>query len=252
MAEIPILSVDTLPGGPLRRRDGSGGALRFAVGTSWLGALLLAASDTGLCAILLGDDPAALMRDLRARFPGVALIDGTADLAERLATVVRFVDRPALGLDLPLDARGTAFQERVWQALRRVPAGCTVSYTDLAHAVGAPGAVRAVAGVCGANPLAVAIPCHRIVRRDGALSGYRWGVERKRALLDREAAQAGAMRDGRMAGFSPDGPGGPVPDGRHPGGSRGPAGTWGLAPDLRREDERLVSAGPPLGQARLI
>ncbi len=111
--------------------------------------------------------------------------------------MVGLVEAPASGPDLPLDIRGTAFQRRVWQALREVPAGSTASYAAIAARVGAPGAVRAVAGACAANPLAVAIPCHRVVRQDGALSGYRWGVERKRALLDREASAAGASREQR-------------------------------------------------------
>ena len=147
----------------------------------------MAASERGVCAILMGDDPDALARDLQDRFPRADLIGGDADFEQLVARVVGFVEAPRLGLDLPLDVRGTAFQQRVWQALREIPAGSTVSYTEIAQRIGAPKAVRAVAGACAANALAVAIPCHRVVRNDGGLSGYRWGVERKRALLEREA-----------------------------------------------------------------
>ena len=145
-------------------------------------------SAKGVCAILIGDDPDALVRDLQDRFSRADLIGGDAGFEEMVAKVVGFVEAPALGLDLPLDVRGTAFQQRVWQALREIPAGSTASYADVARAIGAPRAVRAVAQACAANALAVAIPCHRVVRNDGALSGYRWGVARKRALLEREKA----------------------------------------------------------------
>jgi AraC family transcriptional regulator of adaptative response/methylated-DNA-[protein]-cysteine methyltransferase len=140
-----------------------------------------------VCAILIGDDPDALARDLQDRFPRAKLIGGDAGFEQLVAKVVGLVEAPRLGLDLPLDVRGTAFQQRVWQALRDIPAGNTVSYADLARRIGAPKSVRAVAQACGANALAVAIPCHRVVRNDGALAGYRWGVERKRALLERES-----------------------------------------------------------------
>ena len=169
------------------RSGGEGATIRFAVGECSLGALLVAASDKGVCAILLGDDPAALVRDLQDRFPKARLIGGDTGFEQLVAKVVGFVERPALGLDLPLDVQGTAFQQRVWQALRAIPAGATTTYRDIARRVGAPKAGRAVAQACAANALAVAIPCHRVVRTDGALSGYRWGVQRKRALLDREA-----------------------------------------------------------------
>jgi AraC family transcriptional regulator of adaptative response/methylated-DNA-[protein]-cysteine methyltransferase len=135
----------------------------------------------------VGDDPEALARDLQDRFPRAGLIGGDSDFEKMVAKVVGFVEAPRLGLDLPLDVRGTAFQQRVWQALREIPAGVTISYAALARRIGASKAVRAVAGACAANALAVAIPCHRVVRTDGGLSGYRWGVERKRALLEREA-----------------------------------------------------------------
>lgn len=168
----------------------SGGArteIRFAVGECSLGSILVAKSERGICAILLGDDPDALARDLQDRFPKANLIGGDAEFEQLVAKVVGFVEAPALGLELPLDVRGTAFQQRVWQVLRKLPAGSTATYADIAARIGSPGSVRAVAQACGANALAVAIPCHRIVRSDGALSGYRWGVERKRALLEREA-----------------------------------------------------------------
>ena len=170
------------------RAGGTGASIRFAVGECSLGSILVAASEKGVCAIMLGDDPDALARDLQDRFPRARLIGGDADFERWVATVVGFVEAPRLGLDLPLDVRGTAFQQRVWRALSDIPAGSTASYAAIARKLGAPGAVRAVAQACGANPLAVAIPCHRVVRSDGALSGYRWGVDRKRALLDRESA----------------------------------------------------------------
>jgi AraC family transcriptional regulator of adaptative response/methylated-DNA-[protein]-cysteine methyltransferase len=171
------------------RAGGANAEIRFAVGQCALGAILVAQSARGVCAILLGDDPDALVRDVQDRFPAARLIGGDAAFEQLIARVVGFVEAPKLGLDLPLDLRGTAFQERVWQALRRIPAGKTVSYAELARRVGAPRAVRAVAGACAANALAVAIPCHRVVRSDGGLAGYRWGVERKRALLEREAEE---------------------------------------------------------------
>lgn len=169
------------------RSGGANTQIRFAVGQCSLGAILVAASGRGVCAILMGDDPDALARDLQDRFPRAELIGGDAEFEQLVAKVVGFVEAPALGLALPLDVRGTAFQQRVWQALRRIPAGKTVSYGELARRIGAPQAAKAVASACAANALAVAIPCHRVVRNDGGLSGYRWGVERKRALLKREA-----------------------------------------------------------------
>jgi AraC family transcriptional regulator of adaptative response/methylated-DNA-[protein]-cysteine methyltransferase len=170
------------------RAAGANAEIRFAIGECSLGSILVARSERGVCAILLGDDPDALSRDLRGRFPGSALIGGSAELERLVARVVGLVEAPGLGVDLPLDPHGTAFQRRVWQALREIPAGGTATYTEIAGRIGAPSAARAVAGACAANPLAVAIPCHRVVRRDGGLSGYRWGVERKRALLQREAS----------------------------------------------------------------
>jgi AraC family transcriptional regulator of adaptative response/methylated-DNA-[protein]-cysteine methyltransferase len=170
------------------RAGGANTAIHFAIGESSLGAILVAASTRGICAILLGDDADALARDLQDRFPRASLVGGDAGFEQWVAAVVGLVETPKLGLDLPLDVRGTAFQLRVWQALREIPLGATATYTDIAQRIGAPAAVRAVAGACAANPLAIAIPCHRVVRRDGGLSGYRWGVERKRALLDREGS----------------------------------------------------------------
>ncbi|GLS98752.1 AraC family transcriptional regulator [Sphingobium jiangsuense] len=174
------------------RRGGAEEALRFAVGQCSLGAILVASSGKGVAAILLGDDPDELVRELQDRFPRAALTGGDADYERLVAQVVGFVEQPAIGLDLPLDVRGTAFQQRVWQALREIPAGRTASYAEVAKRIGAPEAVRAVAGACAANHIAVAIPCHRVVRTDGSLSGYRWGVERKRELLDREKRDGGA------------------------------------------------------------
>ena len=169
------------------RSGGANTEIRFAIGECSLGSILVAASDRGVCAILIGDDPDALARDLQDRFPRAHLIGGDSHFEQLVAKVVGFVEAPALGLDLPLDVRGTAFQQRVWQALREIPAGRTVSYSQIASRIGAPKAVRAVGAAVGANPLAVAIPCHRVIRNDGSLCGYRWGVERKRALIEREA-----------------------------------------------------------------
>lgn len=170
------------------RAGGTNTEIHFAIGECSLGAILVARSERGVCAILLGDNPDTLARDLQDRFPQASLIGGDAAFESLVAKVVGFVETPALGLDLPLDVRGTAFQQRVWQALRDIPAGETVSYSDIARRIGAPKSVRAVAQACAANTIAVAIPCHRVVRNDGALSGYRWGVERKRALIDKENA----------------------------------------------------------------
>ena len=171
------------------RAGGAHTAIRFAVGECSLGAILVAASDRGVCAILLGDDPDALARDLQDRFSNAELLGGDAEFEQLVAKVVGFIDMPALSLNLPLDLRGTAFQQRVWQALREIPAGTSISYSGLAQRMGSPKSARAVAQACAANALAVAIPCHRVVRHDGQLSGYRWGVERKRALLLREAEE---------------------------------------------------------------
>lgn len=171
------------------RNGGNGEVIRFAVGECSLGSILVAATVKGVCAILLGDDPDLLVRDLQDRFPKADLIGGDAAFEQRVAKVVGFVEAPHRGLDLPLDIRGTVLQQRVWQTLQSIPAGATASYSDIAARTGVPKAVRAVASAIAANPLAVAIPCHRVVRKDGALSGYRWGVERKRTLLEREQGQ---------------------------------------------------------------
>jgi len=169
------------------RAGGPGEEIRFAVGECSFGAILVARAARGVCAILLGDEPEDLVHDLERRFPRARLVGGDAAFEELVARVVGLVERPDLGAALPLDIRGTAFQRRVWEALRAIRPGETVTYAELAAKVGLPAAARAVGRACAANPLAVAIPCHRVVRTDGGLSGYRWGVERKRALLAREA-----------------------------------------------------------------
>jgi AraC family transcriptional regulator of adaptative response/methylated-DNA-[protein]-cysteine methyltransferase len=168
-------------------KGGDGATIRFAVGQSSLGAVLVAATAKGVCAIMLGDAPEKLVRALQDRFPRAALVGGDRAFEATVAKAVGLVEAPSQRTDLPLDVRGTAFQERVWQALRGIPAGTTASYADIAQRLGAPRSVRAVAQACAANPVAVAIPCHRVVRSDGDLSGYRWGIERKRELLRREA-----------------------------------------------------------------
>jgi AraC family transcriptional regulator of adaptative response/methylated-DNA-[protein]-cysteine methyltransferase len=170
------------------RRGGAGETVRFAVGDCSLGTILVAATSQGICAILLGDDAEALIRDLQDRFPRAYLVGGDAEFERTVGLVIGYVEQPSRGLDLPLDVRGTAFQQRVWQALRAIPAGERQSYAQVAARLGEPHAARAVAQACSANPLAVAIPCHRVVRTDGALSGYRWGLARKQVLLEREAA----------------------------------------------------------------
>lgn len=169
------------------RAGGAGMQIRFAVGESSLGAILVAQSPRGVCAIFLGDDPEALVQQLQDQFPKARLLAGEQAFEQLIAKVVGFVESPALGLELPLDIRGTAFQRRVWEVLRLIPPGETLSYREVAERIGSPRAARAVAKACAGNALAVAIPCHRVVRNDGALSGYRWGIERKRTLLEREA-----------------------------------------------------------------
>lgn len=178
-----------LDGGFVDSADGAGAPRpdpRFAVDECSLGAILVAWSERGICAIFLGDDPDALTRDFQDRFPGARRMGGGAAREPLVAKALSLIEAPALELELPLEIQGTAFQRRVWRALRGIPPGATASYGEIARRIGAPRAVRAVARACAANPLAVAIPCHRIVRTDGALAGYRWGVERKRALLERE------------------------------------------------------------------
>lgn len=170
------------------RKGGQGAKVRFAIAQSSLGAILVAATHKGVCSILMGDDPEDLAQDLQDRFDQAELVGDDPAFDALVAKVVGLVERPTKAADLPLDVRGTAFQQRVWQALREIPTGETASYAAIAQRIGQPKAVRAVAQACASNNLAVAIPCHRVVRTDGTLSGYRWGVERKRALLDREAA----------------------------------------------------------------
>jgi AraC family transcriptional regulator, regulatory protein of adaptative response / methylated-DNA-[protein]-cysteine methyltransferase len=170
------------------RAGGSGNVIRFAVGECSLGSILVAATDKGVCAIELGDDPDALVRALQDIFPKARLVGGDTAFEQLVAKVVGLVEAPAHGLELPLDIRGTSFQQRVWKALRAIPAGSTATYTEIAKRIGRPRAVRAVAHACASNAIAVAIPCHRVVRMDGSLAGYRWGVARKRALLARERA----------------------------------------------------------------
>jgi len=171
------------------RKGGAGESIRFAIGECSLGAILVAASEKGVCAISLGDDPNALVQELQDHFSNAQLIGGDQQFEKLVARVVGYIEVPKIGLDLPLDVRGTAFQQRVWKALREIPAGKTASYAEVAQKIGSPKSVRAVASACASNAIALAIPCHRVVRTDGSLSGYRWGVERKRALLKREGAQ---------------------------------------------------------------
>jgi AraC family transcriptional regulator of adaptative response/methylated-DNA-[protein]-cysteine methyltransferase len=172
------------------REGGPGQDIRFAIAECSLGPVLIAASEKGVCAILFGDNPEALERDLQDQFPRARLIGGDKSFQELTAKVVAFVENPAKSLDLPLDIRGTAFQHRVWDALRRIPVGSTASYAEIARKIGAPKAVRAVARACATNRIAVAIPCHRVIGSDGSLTGYRGGIERKRALLVKEAKEA--------------------------------------------------------------
>jgi AraC family transcriptional regulator of adaptative response/methylated-DNA-[protein]-cysteine methyltransferase len=171
------------------RAGGPDTTIRFAVGDCSLGAILVAATDKGICAIFLGDEPEDLVHDLEGRFPKAELIGGDSNFEKLVARVVGLVDHPKRQVDLPLDIRGTAFQRKVWEALRQIPAGETATYSEIASRIGMPKSVRAVASACANNKIAVAIPCHRVVRQGGDVSGYRWGVERKRALLARERAE---------------------------------------------------------------
>lgn len=168
------------------RTGGAGAEIRFAAGECSLGSIVIAASRRGVCAILLGDDVDRLIAELQDQFPSAQLSGGDPEFDEWAARAVGFVDDPRIGLGLPLDIRGTAFQQRVWQALCDIPLGSTATYAAVAERIGRPGAARAVARACASNRIAVAIPCHRVVRQDGGLSGYRWGVERKQALLRAE------------------------------------------------------------------
>ena len=175
-----------------RRRGGSGETIRFVTVATPLGWALVAATERGICMTALGDDRDSLVEALRQRFPAAAVIAEDAGLKEWADRIVRFITAPDQNLDLPLDIRGTAFQARVWRALQKIPLGKTASYSEIAAALGQPKAVRAVAQACAANKLALIVPCHRVIRTDGDLGGYRWGLERKRALLARERAAAGS------------------------------------------------------------
>ena len=181
------------------RRGGEDVEIRFAVGECTLGSLLVAQSPRGICAITLGDDPQQLIDDLEQRFPRATLLAGGPDFDQLVARVVGLIEAPAIDPGLPLDIRGTAFQQRVWQALRALPCGSTATYQEIANALGMPKSVRAVAQACAANSLAIAIPCHRVIRSDGGLSGYRWGVERKRLLLQREASATPVHHDPQVS-----------------------------------------------------
>jgi AraC family transcriptional regulator, regulatory protein of adaptative response / methylated-DNA-[protein]-cysteine methyltransferase len=163
-------------------------AMTYLVGRCWLGSILVASTDEGVAAIFLGDDRAALVRSLRSRFPDVQLVGGDQRLDDLVAEVVRFVEAPASRFEPPLELRGTDFERRVWLALREIPAGSTATYSEIATHIGAPHASYDVGQACASNPLAVVVPCHRVVRKDGTLGGYRWGTRRKQALLAREAA----------------------------------------------------------------
>lgn len=169
-------------------RGGRGAAIRFTVVPSALGLLLVAATDRGVCRISLGDAAGSLERDLRTEFSAATITPDRGGLTAWVQAIVRHLEGRASHLDLPLDIRATAFQQRVWAALRKIPCGATRSYHAVAKAIGQPSATRAVARACATNPVAIAIPCHRVVREDGKLGGYRWGIERKRQLLEREAS----------------------------------------------------------------
>ena len=163
--------------------------VRFAFARSSLGIVLVAATDKGVCAVLLGDDVAALERELAQRFADARLDVGDRVLEDLTAKVVEIIEAPGKALELRLDPRGSPFELKVWQALRGIPSGTTASYSEIAVRVGAPKEAYAVGAACAANMIAVAIPCHRVVRKNGGLAGYRWGFKRKRALLAREGAQ---------------------------------------------------------------
>jgi AraC family transcriptional regulator of adaptative response/methylated-DNA-[protein]-cysteine methyltransferase len=173
-------------------RGGAGVTIRFAIGQCTLGSILVAATARGVVAVEFADDPAWLLNALQARFPDADLVGGDAAFERLVATVIALVEEPRQAIDLPLDIRGTAFQEQVWQALRQLPPGTTATYAEIAARIGRPASTRAVANACGANRIALLIPCHRVVRTDGSGGGYRWGIDRKAALIRREAAQGDA------------------------------------------------------------
>jgi AraC family transcriptional regulator, regulatory protein of adaptative response / methylated-DNA-[protein]-cysteine methyltransferase len=175
-----------------RRKRGAGETIRFVTVATPLGWALVAATERGVCLTALGDDRDRLAATVRERFPAAELVAEDPRLRDWAERIVRFITAPSHTLDLPLDIRGTAFQARVWRALQRIPLGQTATYTEIARALGQPTAVRAVARACAANNLALLVPCHRVIREDGDLAGYRWGLERKRALLDREREAAAA------------------------------------------------------------
>ncbi|MBV8587485.1 MAG: methylated-DNA--[protein]-cysteine S-methyltransferase, partial [Verrucomicrobia bacterium] len=172
------------------RAGGAGNTIRFAIGECSLGSILVASSEKGVCAILMGNDPDALARNLQDLFPKANLVAGDETYEKLVAKVVGFIEAPRIGLNLPLDIRGTAFQQRVWKELQRISSGMTATYSEVANRIGLPNSARAVAQACGANKLAVAVPCHRVIRKTGDLAGYRWGVDRKQALLTRERMAA--------------------------------------------------------------
>jgi AraC family transcriptional regulator of adaptative response/methylated-DNA-[protein]-cysteine methyltransferase len=169
------------------RNGGAGLEIRIAVGRCFLGWILVAATEIGICAMEFGDDPEIMKDQFRSRFSNAHIVDEDPEFRDWLDEVLNFIETPEIGLDLPLDIQGTAFQRRVWDALRQVSAGTTVSYRELADRIGSPNSARAVAKACATNRVPVAIPCHRVVRQDGGLGGYKWGIERKQALLDRGA-----------------------------------------------------------------
>jgi AraC family transcriptional regulator of adaptative response/methylated-DNA-[protein]-cysteine methyltransferase len=189
---------------PNKGSDGPGELIRFALGECSLWSIIAAVTEKGICAILLGDNSSILRRELREHFKVARLVDSDQDLGPLMAEVARLVESPWLNLDLTFDLRGTSFEQRVWQAVREIPSGSTASYTDIAKRIGEPKKAFSVAEACASNMLAVAIPCHRVVRKSGALAGYRWGFKRKRALLAREAAQSRTGADASLPFATPD------------------------------------------------
>lgn len=166
--------------------DIAGEEIEYMMGLCHFGSILVACSQKGLCAVFLGDHPSRLLKELRKQFPKADLVGGDDEFEKLLVKVITFVEAPNKKFNIPLDIRGTAFQHRVWDALAKIPYGKTSNYTEVAMRIGAPKAVRAVAQACAANKLAVVIPCHRVLRLDGDLSGYQWGIKIKRELLERE------------------------------------------------------------------